>query len=210
MQKGKVLDFKKIGKYLQFLKTNKCLIIVTFCFVFGIWLGVFLYKNNLNFSEFSQIYRDSFLKIHKCGKFLPIFLNSLFSSFIFLLSVFVLGTSVVGVTTVPIIIILRGALFGCLSSVIYSSYALKGITLNTVIIIPSTLISVISLIFAAKEALNFSLLIAKVTLPSSPPKNLSLAFRFYFKRFLIILFPTISSAVVDSWISTKLFNFFEF
>lgn len=209
MSKGTILNFKKLNNSFIFLKNNWCILLLTALFIIGITAGTFLNNSKSNFSAFFDSYSNDFLKLRILKNFFEIFTDSFLTSFIFILLIFLFGTSVTGPVTVPLVVMLRGMIFGSLVGNIYSQFELKGITFNAVILIPSTLITVIFLLIAAKESMQFSLQIIDITLPNSAPKNLSFQFGRFCKRQLILVVPIIFSAILDAWLSTKLIPYFD-
>lgn len=210
MHKGKVLNLKHLNSIFVFFKNNWCLISLTIMFLIGLIIGTFISKDDSKTLDFLNWITDSFLKLRINGNLLTVFLNSLLITLIFLALVFIFGTSITGITFIPLIMCLRGVLLGSLSTIICSEFSLKGVAFNAIVLIPPTVISVIFLIIAAGESIRYSLLVAKITLPDTTPKNLALPFRNYCRKFLILILPTLISALLDAWLSTRLVSFFNF
>lgn len=210
MQKGTVLNLKHLNSIFLFLKNNWCLITLTIMFLIGLSIGTLVSKDNSKTLDFLKLITDSFLMLRINGNFLTIFLSSVLITLIFLVLVFIFGTSVTGITFIPLIMCIRGILFGSLSTIICSDFSLKGIAFNAIVLIPPTVISVIFLIIAAGEAIRYSLLVTKITLPDTMPKNLAIPFRNYCRKFLILILPTLISALLDAWLSIKLISYFNF
>ena len=99
---------------------------------------------------------------------------------------------------------------GSLMTNVYGVYALKGIVKNALAIVPTSVISVLFMIISAREAMRLSACVIKITLPNSPPRNLSPAFSAFLKRTCVLLIPIILSAVIDAWGSAKAISFFDF
>ena len=118
-----------------------------------------------------------------------------------LLAVFAAGTSVLGVVLVPIAAAVRCVLYGSVSALLYSQYSVKGIAFNAVLIIPTEIIFAVALLLAARESVRFSLGMAKLTLPSASPVNLSADFRSYCSKYILICLLTLLSAIIDAVMS---------
>ncbi len=209
VQKGRVVNLSHLNKVFTFFRLNSYIIALSMFCISGITFGIFGTKFNEKFLVIFEKYTKSFLDLRSDNGFLHIFADSLLLNLCFLVLIFVLGTSVTGITLAPILVFLRSLLFGAVSGIIYSQYSLKGIALNALIIIPPTLVAVIFLILSAKEAMKFSLILIKQTLPETKPQNLSYNFSRYCIKNLLLLIPIILSSVLDSWLSIKLISFFE-
>lgn len=210
MQKGGVVNLKHLNKVFVFLRLNSYVIILTSVCISGISLGIFGTKFGEKFLNIFENYTEYFLCSRTKNEFLPIFFDSLLLNFCFLLLIFIFGTSVTGITLAPILIFIRSLFFGAVAGIVYSEYSLKGIALNALILIPPTLIAVVVLIASAREAMKFSLVLIKQTLPENKPQSLSFSFGRYCIKNLLLLIPVIFSSILDGWLSIKLFSFFEF
>lgn len=209
VQKGRVVNLSHLNKVFSFLHINCYIITLTVICISGITLGIMGIKFNHNFFDFFKNYTESYLTLRSEGTFFQIFSNSLFLNFAFSLLIFIFGTSVTGITLAPILVLIRSLIFGALSGLIYTDYALKGIALNAMILIPPTVIAMIFIILSAKEAMKLSLVLIGQTLPEIKPKNLSFIFGRYCIKNLILFIPIIISSALDSWLSIKLISFFE-
>ena len=208
MRKGTVINLGQFNNALAFLRKNWCILLLTFAFIIGLVFGSVIIKYNPTVLKWADSYTANYLSLRNNGSFWQIFLSSFMFSFCFLLINSVLGTSVVGVTAIPMIIGLRGAVLGALISNVYVKYALKGIVINALAIVPTSVISVLFIIISAKEAIRLSAAVIRITLPNSPPRNLSPVFSYFLKRTAVLLIPIILSAVVDAWGSAKAMTIF--
>ena len=209
MRKGTVINLGQFNNAIVFLRKNWCVLLLTFAFIIGLVFGSVIIKHNPTILKCAESYTDNYLDLRNKGSFWQIFFNSFMVSFCFLITNSVLGTSVIGVTAIPLFIWLRGAILGILMSNIYAEYALEGIVINALAIVPTSVISILFIIISAREAIRLSATVIKITLPNSPPRNLSPAFSAFLKRTVVLLIPIILSSVVDAWISTKAMTFFE-
>ena len=210
MRKGTVINLGQFNDAIAFLRKNWCILLLTFAFIIGLVFGSAVMKHNPTVLKWVESYTNNYLDLRTNGSFWQIFFSSFMLSFCFLLINSVLGTSVIGVSAVPLIIGFRGAVLGTLMSNVYTEYALKGIVINALVIVPSSVISVLFIIISAKEAMKLSATVIKITLPNSPPRNLSPAFSAFLKRSFVLLIPIILSSVVDAWASSKAMTFFDF
>ena len=208
MQKGTVINLGQFNNAIAFLRKNWCILLLTFAFIIGLVFGSVIIKHNPTVLKWAESYTDNYLSLRNNGSFWQIFFSSFMLSFCFLLINSVMGTSVIGVTAIPIIIGFRGAVLGVLMSNVYVKYALKGIVINALAIVPTSVISVLFIIISAKEAIRLSVAVIKITLPNSPPRNLSPVLSYFLKRTAVLLIPIILSAVVDAWSSDKAMSIF--
>ena len=209
MQRGKVLNLSKL-KFTGFLLENKILIISLFLFILGIIFGISAVFDYSKINEFAKNFVADFIELRNTDSFFKIFLNSFLGSVMVLLVFLILGTSIFGVVTVPFSVGIYGIFYGSMVSYIYSEFALKGIAFNAVIFLPSSIIFIIVLLLASREAVNFSLKISSLTVS----KAVSYSISNQFKRFLIMLLIFVAcnllSALVDATVSTTFIKYFNF
>lgn len=210
MRKGTVINLGQFNSALAFLRKNWCVLLLALAFVIGLVFGSVIMKNNPTVLKWAESYTNSYLDLRNNGSFWQIFMSSFMVSFSFLLINSVLGTSVIGVSTVPLIIGLRGAVLGSLMGTVYLKLSLKGVIINALAIVPTSVVSVLVLIISAREAIRLSATVIKITLPNSPPRNLSPAFSCFLKRTAVLLIPIILSSLIDAWASAKAMSFFDF
>lgn len=200
MKKGTVLSLKNL-RFADFMAKNNILVILVILFIIGIAAGTFSCSKVSALSDYSEAYLKRFISERTDASFISVTLDSFMGSTLTLLLTFAAGTSMLGVILVPLISLLRGALYGGVSSILYSEYSVRGIAFNAVLIIPASIIFIISLILASRESVKFSLVIAKLSLPGSPSVNLSVDFKNYCGRYLFICLLVLASALVDAVMS---------
>lgn len=207
MQKGRVLSIKSFGIF-EFFKNNSFLLTVTLIFTIGFFAGIFTH-NNLSFlKSYSSDYITEYILLRTSESFGTIFINSMFGFLSALFIFFILGASLFGVVTVPSALFIKGLLQGGITAFLYSSYSLKGIAFNAVIIIPPTLIFLIILILASRESVRFSIKFSSLTLPKTLPINLSVDFKDYTIKYLILALSTVVCALIDAIVSSGLIKHF--
>lgn len=208
MRKGLIVNLKRL-KLFDYVTLNKIFILLCVLFIAGITVGSVIYQKNTSIVEFSKNIFENYIKIHNKS-----WISVLFASFskylIILLLYFLSGTSMLGVAIVPFLIFWQGIVCGNLSSYLYATYALKGIAFNAIILVPPSIIFTICCFFAARESINFSLLLAKLTLPKSKPANIYTDFRKYCGKFIIFIIFLILTAVADLVLNLLFLHFFSF
>lgn len=208
MQKGKVLKIKSFGT-TEFFRKNYFLIIVFALFLIGVIIGVFGFKNKGTLYDYSENYISDFLKLRNGASFGKIMFASVLEFLASLFVVFLLGASLFGVVTVPALVLIKGIICGGVNSYLYSSFAVKGIAFNAVILIPSTLILLIVLLIAARESMKFSIRISSLTLAKTLPFNLSLDFKNFLIKYIIFASFSVLSGIIDAMVSTGLLKHFS-
>lgn len=207
--KKRVLPLSPKGTgVIKLINQNTTLLIMTFCFIIGFLSGVLIFKyKNAN----GGYYALEFLEVYKGLK--GSFADKLSFSFSKILpyaaAIFLSGTCMVGAVIVPAAVMLRGAVLGLVMSYAYSSFGLMGIVFNCLILIPAAVISTIALVLSAREALGFSVSIARLALPSIKPPELEQDFKFYCLRQLFVFLFFCVSALVQAVMASSFISFFN-
>lgn len=209
MNKGIILNFKKF-KLFNSLKFNKIFILLCMIFIIGIFIGAFIFEKNTTLVDISKKVFENTIKLHKENSWFSVLTASFFKYFIILLLYFLTGTSMFGVAIVPFLAAWQGIAFGNLTSYLYSTYTLKGIAFNAIILVPPAVIFTVCSFFAAKEAIGFSLILAKLSLPKSRPANIYIDFKKLCGKFLIFICISLFSAITDLILNSLFLKFFDF
>ena len=209
MKRSTVFSLRQIGISV-FLNKNKIFLLMCITFATGCILASFIYPEN---EKLQRIISDIFTNflLHRTGKkFFTVFINSFLELAFYLLTVFLGGSSMFGVVLIPFIVLVRGLYYGGFSALLYTEFALKGVAFNALVFIPPALIFTLCIFFAAKESINFSLRLARISLPNCPPANIFAEFKSYSSKYILFLFVSLISALVDAGLSTSLMQFFDF
>lgn len=201
MQYTKVLSLKSYRRIIASVYANLFLIISVLFFVAGLCCAVFSFKGHILAAEWAEEYITDFIAFRNNNGYFKIFLDSFFSSMLFMVLCFICGTSMMGVLLAPACLGIKGFLTGTVAAYLYSAYALKGIAFHTVIILPSAVLLVIALIMASVEASRFSVVLLKLTLPRTIPANLLVDFKRLTARFLFFILLVVFSALIDALIT---------
>ncbi|MEE1238712.1 MAG: hypothetical protein UHO61_02175 [Acutalibacteraceae bacterium] len=200
MRRGKVLSLKNF-KFMDFLVKNNILTVLVILITAGVAVGIFTESKLELLSNYSASYLERFTALRTGESFISVAVSSFMGSALILLAVFTTGTSMLGVVLVPLLALLKGVLYGAVSALLYSEYAIKGIAFNAILIVPSAFIFVIAFLFAARESMRFSLLMAKISLPGATSVNLAFDFKNYCGRYLLIILIVLASALTDAVLS---------
>ena len=188
MRKGIIVNLKRF-KILDYVTLNKIFIVLCIVFIVGIAIGSIVFSKNNWLSQTTESLFKSYILVHSGNAFFKKLLVC-FSRYLIVLVLYLL--------------------FGSLSAQLYSSHGLSGIAFNAIILIPSAVIFTICCFFAARYAIDFSLLIAKLTLPRSKPASLYINFKNYCVKFLIFIVVSLICAIIDIVLTLLFLKFFNF
>ncbi len=208
MNRGRVFSLSGV-KVLENLKTNAYVLICFSFLVLGIFCGLILFDNFSFLEGFFNDFFSQFIKERENSKYLKIVLHSYLKTLLLFLPIFVFGTTIFGVVLVPISMLFYGYFYGAATAFLYSAFALKGVAFNSVIFIPSVILILLFLVFAARHSLEFSLSLAKLTLPDVLGENLFIKFKGYSLSFFLLCLGSLSAALLDGLVSVSLLKFFE-
>ena len=198
MRKGTVVSLKSCNKIFNFLKLNRVLLILTLCFILGFLIGIFTADKYEAVNNFNSTVFENFIANRSDRSFWQIAVKSFFNSMLFILLEFACGTSALGVVFVPLCVGARGFLYGGTAALLYSEHLLKGIAFHTVLILPKAVIFIFGFLLAARESFDFSLMLARLTLPQTMPMNISFQFKSYCIKYIAVLIIIVFSAVIDA------------
>ena len=209
MRKGIIVNLKRF-KLLDYVTQNKIFIVLCVMFIVGVALGSTVLSKNSWLAQTTDTFFNNYVKLHNNGTFIKKLLFGFFGYLIILILYFLSGSSMLGVAVTPFITLWQGIFCGCISSQLYAAHGLSGIAFNALILIPPTAIFTVCCFFAARYSINFSLLIAKLTLPRSKPASLYVSFKDYCCKYLIFLSISLLCAIIDIILNLLFIKFFNF
>ncbi|MBQ8740178.1 MAG: hypothetical protein IJY79_01350 [Clostridia bacterium] len=209
MRKGIIVNLKRF-KVLDYVTLNKIFIVLCVVFISGIAIGSIVLSKNNWLSQTTESLFKSYISVHSGNAFFKKLLVCFSRYLIVLVLYFLSGSSMLGVAVTPFITVWQGILFGSLSAHLYSSHGLSGIAFNAIILIPPSVIFTVCCFFAARYAIDFSLLIAKLTLPRSKPASLYINFKNYCGKYLIFIAVSLICAIIDIVLNLLFLKFFNF
>ena len=186
---------------LDVLKEGYPFFIMFAVYVLGIFLAVIFFKKSELLETFAKEMFESFVGKRTDKTFFSVFFTAFLGWLPFLSAVFICGISIFGTAVLPLVISLKGFLYGLLTAYLYNAFSINGVVFSLVIIIPSTLIGAFLLFFGAKSAFMFSLLLAKQVMPEPRANNLFPKLVKYCKQFAFLITLTAFSALVDAVLS---------
>jgi hypothetical protein len=206
--KRRIKAFKTDKNFVSIINENNILIFMVFCFLLGNLISILVFKlnntqNNFYETEFKEYISDF------DGNFGKVFTASALQIAPYMCLIFLAGTSMAGSIITPLIIALRGAKLGFISSYLYVHFSLNGIIFNILLIIPSAVLTALSLIFSGREAFGFSLSLARLAVPDSKSVILDNDFKIYCMRQLFILLFYILGILLQTIMVISFYSFFK-
>ena len=165
MKKGRVLNLRFLSNATFFAAKNKILIVTAVFLVIGLFSGVFSFKRFDLLFNFIENYVERFISIRNSSKFIEVFINSFLESFGLIFLLFYFGTSMFGIIFIPFLITFRGYLYGATAAFLYWKYAINGVALNAVLILPTAIFFIIAFLSVSLE--DFIFLASKLSLSSN-------------------------------------------
>ena len=209
MKKGIIVNLKRF-KLLNYVTLNKIFIVLCLLFITGIVLGSSVLSKNSWLSQNTDLLFESFINVHTNKTFFSKLLSCYARYIIVLILYFLSGASMLGVAVTPFITVWQGILTGSITSYLYASHGLSGIAFNAIILIPPLSIFTVCCFFAARYAIDFSLSIAKLTMPKSRPASLYIEFKNYCGKYLIIVGIVLICSLIEIILNLLFLNFFNF
>lgn len=153
------LNVKKIRgrEFFKFIGENKLFVMLVIFLLSGVLLGSTLINTSDRevLEGINALFLSSF-KHRLSQPVLNMFINSLSSSFMFIILVFFMGLSAWGCVLVPVVPFFRGFSLGLFEGYLCSIYGIKGILYYILILLPGIFISSIAILLIAKEAVHMS------------------------------------------------------
>lgn len=209
MKGNGIFSFPKFGRTKAFLIENRLWIFLVLLFFVGLFFGLFIFKPQSVFSEFCEEFIEKYYSGSSDIAFFSRMIKSFLRAVLLVALCFMGGTSAFGSIIAPGVTMLYGLYFGVLSAGLYNGYSLKGIAFYAIMILPAAVLNIIAVLCASAESVRFSLIIAKLALPSAIPADISRDFKEYFIKFLPIVSLSLLSAIVDAILSVKLLDMFS-
>lgn len=209
MKKGMILNLKRF-RPLDYVTQNKLLILLCVVYIVGIIIGCVALSEGNWILKYAKTFIDNFIKLHTTETFFSKLLNCILRYLIVLVLYFLTGASMLGVALTPFITLWLGVFCGAVSARLYALYGIAGIAFNAIIIIPPVVLFILVCFFAGKHSIEFSLSIAKLTLPNSKPINLFVSFKNYCSKYLIFLIFILASSILEIVLNLLFLKFFNF
>ena len=185
---------KPIKKHSVLFQKQNIFYLLLFLFILGMMYGSVLLKEDntsllKNLASIQDVYiRD---KLNQ-SVFLTI-CNSFVSSGLFFAITFLCGFSAIGQPFTLLVPFVKGLGIGSSIGYLYLNYGIAGIGYSALLMIPSAIISIFSLVLSARESIRLSNTLASLFLKGSIQISKA-AFRLYLlKHFILLIFILISA-----------------
>ena len=193
----------------EVINQNNSLIFMSFSLLLGFLAGVLIFKTK---NTVSGYYSKEFILLYNKlnSGFVSALLNSLLEQLPYAAAIFLSGTCMVGAVLVPSTLLIRGAVYGMMMAYAYFAHGLLGIVFSLLILIPAAVIASIGIILSAREALGFSLSLARLALPDAKKPRIEQDFKLYSLRQIFVLIFFVASAFIQALMSVSFISFFSF
>ena len=198
------------SKFVDTILKNNVVIVLAVFFIVGVVIGVMSLGNNDTLFSITKNDFVNFLNQRRNTSFGNVFISSFLNILPYVFLIFICGTSIVGIALTPLSIMYRGFCYGMTAAYLYNTMSLQGIAFNSLILIPTTLVAVFGYLTCGREAFNFSINLAKISMPNGQAVNIYNDFRLYCKRSLIYFMFYIASALLDAIMCVSFIKFFNF
>ena len=203
----------KIFKPKSIFNTTDLILLFAFLsFAIGYIIGVVLINNNSpSVIELANHTFSNIIESKEQLGFISLLFKSMTDIIPYILLSYIFGTTMFGCAIIPILCVLKGVFSGVLIAYIYNTYAINGLGFVALIIAPVCIFSSFILILASRESLLYSHKLFKNAFQSATVSNsISLSFKLYSIRYLIILLFSLICALFDATLTSIFFNFFSF
>lgn len=194
------------------LSQNKTFVILSVFFLFGIFMGAISSENldNTATDKITKLFLSN-ISARESTSILYIFVSSLASSFLFILLAFFMGLSMWGCILAPIVPLLRGFCLGISQTYLYSTYGLKGIGFQLLVLLPGLFMSSLAILLMAREAIRLSHNFSSFMLfGKREPFGKKDDIRTYFLRTGCVLGICVVASVIDIVFNILFLRFFSF
>jgi len=194
----KCRSFLDRKSFFEALHNNRILVFLSVLLLCGMVFGAIFARSagsasleKLDFLFFSNY------KARIAQPWASVFMASLASSFVFILCCFLCGLSMWGMFCIPAVPFFRGFGLGLTSGYLYAAYGFQGILFNALIIIPGAFVCILSILFAAREGIQFSKKIAACGVMIEKKGYSWPPLKTYFSHFGVVIVIAFAAAVID-------------
>lgn len=187
---------------LTYVLHNGRWILMLVSLLLGILSGSLFIRNSgtISFVDLSLFFHN-FTAARNSASILSIILHSFLSSMLYLFLAYCSGLFVYGIIPAVLLPFIKGLGIGAVCGYLYQVYALKGVAFSMLVVIPAAFLYSLILAIACKEALQFSASIAAFLIKGNNWVNVSLQFKKYNLRFMVLLLFTAGVSIIDGILS---------
>ena len=140
-----------------------------------------------------------------------IFLSCFVSYFLFIFFAFLCGLSVWGFTAIPLLAVFRGFSVGLSSAMIFSFYQVSGVGFYILVVLPGTVLFLLTLVFYSKSAFSLSVRFMRMSLFGTDKEpELSKRLRSFLKKSAFAFLSSGACAVTDMLLWILFAKHFDF
>ena len=210
MQRGRVLNLSSFNRIISFTSQNRIMLLVVASFILGLIFGVINYGKYEVIDNYISTFLDNFIKLRENSGLFKIFTSSFLGSLGLLFVCFAFGSSMFGMVSIPLILAIKGYLYGAQAAHLYAVFSFKGVAFNAVLVMPSAVFLIIALVLSAEQSVKFSLALARLTVYENEQSGISVAFKKYCVKYLTVLVFALLSAAIDMLLSHNFLKNFNF
>ena len=200
-------SYEYIRGLMELIKKKWKSFVILFLFAFGILLGAYILKQNIEFTNttLSSII-NSYISSKKEQSIAFNFINSLKLNLFFILTTFLLGFCAVGTPFITLVPIIKGIGTGLICGYLYLEYNFNGLGYCTLIIYPGLIIFMLTLIAACNLSMSFSYeMLSCIAGNNKRNTQGEYSLKLFFIRYAIVLTLSILSSAIDS-VTIRLFS----
>ncbi len=198
--------------FYNFVKNNLSMCILFVFLMLGIVTGSVVSKNaDAETIAGLDVLFNGNLSLRTGQSIIENFVASFTSYFIFILMSFLLGLSLWGSAVIPFVVMLRGFGTGLSGGYLCARYGILGFSFNAFVLLPGVFVSSIALVFASREAINFSMgMISKFSkLKFFAKYDKGIHIKTFFVRTGVLIFFVAVAATLDVFLTKTFAGFFN-
>lgn len=179
-------------------------------FVLGMMYGVLLLRSQTDVYTYLQFWTGEYTQSLQERSLLQNFWAAFSSIFLFLFAAYLLGFSSIGQPCILLIPLFRGLGLGSFMGYLYVEKGIAGIGYSILILLPYSLLALVTIVIGCREALRLSAsLFRSALLGTGTPIGIS-ALKLYHIKFLILCLFLLTAAVLNTICVFLFARFFPF
>lgn len=206
----KRLDSEKLKKLTVLAISNRAILSVFILLTLGILIGAMTSRPSADDVNAIETIAGGFISVRSQTNFISILIKSFGSLFLFIFAAFWLGNNNFGCFIIPFIPLIRGLGLGASLGYFYAFYGAMGLAYCAVLVIPSAIISTISILFASREGMRFSYIMFKRLGRRARLERMTVPFINYCKKFIIYIILIFSASLLDALLNIIFARLFSF
>lgn len=188
------------GRAKVFLRSHAFALFMAVLILGGVAAGAYLARQAATAGDasYGSFLTASFSSLTAGRGFLPLLCTAFFNSSLLLILAFLCGLCAAGAPGFVAIPIFKGLGLGFSMGYLYTQYAMRGLWLSALGILPEGILTSVALIIACREGFDYSIKLACVVLPTGKQFTLWEDFLSYCGRFLFCFLLALAGAVLQA------------